>query len=165
MKKVFFLRRAFSSLSLLALALAANAEVLIVEHNKENSQLTEKISYDLGDKPILTFSGENLFVKTNIASAEFPIGSVVRYYFAESDPSGLAKAQSEGMGYLYVTEEGVRLVGFEPSVSVSLFAANGQLLQEHKTSAEGSLEISLGGQPQGVYLVKFKTTTIKVIKK
>ncbi|MBR3518864.1 MAG: T9SS type A sorting domain-containing protein [Paludibacteraceae bacterium] len=164
MKKVFFFKRAFSSLTLLALALAANAEVLIVEQNKENSQKTEKTSYDLGDKPVLTYSGDNLVVKTNNASAEFPLGTVVRYYFSETDPTGVAAAQGE-MGYLFVTEEGIRMSGFEPSLPVSLYTVNGQLIQEYKTTEEGSLEISLNGQPQGIYLIKLNTTTIKVIKK
>ena len=165
MKKVFFFKRAFSSLTLLALALAANAEVLIVEQNKENSQKTEKTSYDLGDKPVLTYSGDNLVVKTNNASAEFPLGTVVRYYFAESDPTGVPTTQEEGMGYLFVTEEGIRMSGFEPTLPVSLYTVNGQLIQEYKTTEDGSLEISLNGQPQGIYLIKLNTTTIKVIKK
>lgn len=164
MKKEFFFRRAFSSLTLLALAIAANAEVLIVEQNKEGSQETEKTYYNLGDKPVLTYSGANLVVKTNIASAEFPLGKVARYYFSETDPTGVATAQ-DGMGYLFVTEEGVRMSGFEPFLPVSLYTVNGQLIQEYKTSEEGSLEISLNGQPQGIYLIKLSTTTIKVIKK
>lgn len=164
MKKVFFFRRAFSSLTLLALTMAANAEVLIVEQNKENSQETEKTCYDLGDKPVLTYSGANLVVKTNIASAEFPLGKVAKYYFAESDPTGVVTSQGK-MGYLFVTEEGVRMTGFEPSLQVKLYTVSGQFLQEYRTSEEGSLEISLNGQPQGVYLIQLNTTTIKVIKK
>lgn len=164
MKKVFFFRRAFSSLTLLALTMAANAEVLIVEQNKENSQETEKTCYDLGDKPVLTYSEANLVVKTNIASAEFPLGKVAKYYFAESDPTGIVTTQGK-MGYLFVTEEGVRMTGFEPSLQVKLYTVSGQFLQEYRTSEEGSLEISLKGQPQGVYLIQLNTTTIKVIKK
>ena len=95
MKKVFFFRRVFSSLTLLALTMAANAEVLIVEQNKENSQETEKTCYDLGDKPVLTYSEANLVVKTNIASAEFPLGKVAKYYFAESDPTGVVTTQGK----------------------------------------------------------------------
>ena len=133
MKKVFFFRRAFSSLTLLALTMAANAEVLIVEQNKENSQETEKTCYDLGDKPVLTYSGANLVVKTNIASAEFPLGKVAKYYFAESDPTGVVTTQGK-MGYLFVTEEGVRMTGFEPSLQVKLYTVSGQFLQEYRTS-------------------------------
>lgn len=164
MKKVFFFKRAFSSLTLLALALTSNAEMLIVEQNKEGSQETEKVSYDLGDKPVLTYSGTNLVVKTNNASAEFPLGKVARYYFTESDPTGVAATQGE-MGHLFVTEEGVRMLGFEPFLQVKLYTVSGQLIREYKTSEEGSLEISLNGQPQGVYLIQLSTTTIKVIKK
>ena len=103
-------------------------------------------------------------MKTNIASAEFPLGKVARYYFAESDPTGVVTTQGK-MGYLFVTEEGVRMLGFEPSLQVKLYTVNGQLIQEYKTSEEGSLEISLNGQPQGLYLIQLNTTTIKVIKK
>ena len=164
MKKEFFFRRAFSSLTLLALAITANAEVLIVEQNQEGSQETKKVSYDLGDKPVLTYSGTNLIVKTNTASAEFRLGKVARYYFAESDPTGVVTTQGK-MGYLFVTEEGVRMLGFEPSLQVKLYTVSGQFIQEYRTSEEGSLEISLNGQPQGVYLIQLNTTTIKVIKK
>ncbi|MBR4815409.1 MAG: T9SS type A sorting domain-containing protein, partial [Paludibacteraceae bacterium] len=93
-----------------------------------------------------------------------PLGKVARYYFSETDPTGVATAQ-DGMGYLFVTEEGVRMSGFEPFLPVSLYTVNGQLIQEYKTTEEGSLEISLNGQPQGIYLIKLNTTTIKVIKK
>ncbi|MBO4531027.1 MAG: T9SS type A sorting domain-containing protein [Paludibacteraceae bacterium] len=164
MKNVFFLKRVFSLLLLLALALAANAQVLIVEQKQEGSQETKKVSYDLGDNPVLTYSGTNLVVKTNIASAEFPLGKVAKYYFAESDPTGVVTTQGK-MGYLFVTEEGVRMVGFEPSIQVKLYTISGQFIQEYKTSEEGSLEINLNGHPQGVYLIQLNTTTIKVIKK
>ena len=57
------------------------------------------------------------------------------------------------------------MTGFEPSLQVKLYTVSGQFLQEYRTSEEGSLEISLKGQPQGVYLIQLNTTTIKVIKK
>ena len=58
MKKTFLLKNVFSSLALLTcVSTAVHAESLIVEQFKENSQQTETTSYDLGDKPILTFSG------------------------------------------------------------------------------------------------------------
>ncbi len=162
MKNKNLWRKWVSSLAFLSLVSAANAEALIVEQ-RNGEQQTTKTSYELGDKPVLTFNENRLVVKTNVASAEFEIANVVKYYFAESDLTGQENSDAE-MGYVYVTEEGVKIEKFAPFVSVSLFGVTGQLIKTYQTSADGSLEITLSDKAKGIYLVKTNNTTIKVIK-
>lgn len=162
MKKIFLWKSVLSSLALLATIASANAEVLIVEHAKEATH-AEKVSYDLGDKPVITFSGNNLLVKTDKASAEFPLATVVKYYFAESDPTGLSDA-TEKLPFIFTTEEGIQMVNCQPNMPVALFSVSGQLIKRYQTDSEGSLEINLSNQSKGVYLIKLSNTTIKVIR-
>lgn len=164
MKKIFFKRNVISSLALLASIATANAEVLIVEQAKDGlPTATQKSSYDLGDKPVITFDGSNLVVKTDQASAEFPLATVVKYYFAESDPTGNHDA-TEQMDLVYATQEGVQLRYCQPAMPVALYSVSGQLIKEYKTSDEGALEINLSSQSKGIYLIKMNNTTIKVIR-
>lgn len=163
MKTNFSRKSTLSSLALLASITTASAEVLIVEQVPQGAVASEKSSYDLGDKPVIAFRDGNLLVESTKASAQFPLASVVKYYFAESSPTQV-NDETEVMPFIFTTEEGVQMINARPEMPVALFGVNGQLIKEYKTSAEGSLEINLSNQPQGVYLIKLSNTTIKVIK-
>lgn len=166
MKKTFLLKNVFSSLVLLTcMSTAVHAESLIVEQFKENSQQTEKTSYDLGDKPILTFSGANLVVKTDKASAEFELSKVVKYYFAESVPTSAKEGAETQMSYVYLTEDAIHLRKFEPQLPVYLYTVSGQFILTDQTSSEGALDITLSNLAKDVYIIKINHNTIKFINK
>ncbi|MBP5422416.1 MAG: T9SS type A sorting domain-containing protein [Paludibacteraceae bacterium] len=166
MKKTFLLKNVFSSLALLTcVSTAVHAESLIVEQFKENSQQTETTSYDLGDKPILTFSGTNLVVKTDRASAEFELSKVVKYYFAESVPTSAKEISETPMSYVYLTEEAIHLRKFEPQLPVYLYSVSGQLILTKQTSNEGDLDLTLSNLAKDVYIIKINNNTIKFINK
>lgn len=164
MKQIFLRKSVIASLALFACITTANADVVIVEQAKDGlPTATQKSSYDLGDKPVITFDGSNLVVKTDQASAEFPLATVVKYYFAESDPTG-TNTETEQMALVFATEDGVQLLNCQPDMTVALFSVSGQLIKEYRTSNEGSLEINLSSQSKGIYLIKLNNTTIKVIR-
>ncbi len=163
MKTNFFRKSMLSSLALLASVTTASAEVLIVEQALQGAVAVEKSSYDLGDNPVIAFRDGNMLVESIKASAQFPLATVVKYYFAESSPTQVSD-ETEVMPFIFTTDEGIQMINARPEMPVALFNVNGQLIKEYKTSAEGSLEINLSSQPQGVYLIKLSNTTIKVIK-
>ncbi|MBO4333700.1 MAG: hypothetical protein J5875_11125 [Paludibacteraceae bacterium] len=137
----------------------AMAEVLVVE-NKQG----EKQYYELGDSPVITYSGTKLQVNTDKASAEFNIPEVEKYYFLKEQTA--SKLIEDGdKAVVWTTGEKLSIRNGGVNQTVQVFNAQGKLTSTHKTDSQGALDLDLGQSGKGVVLIKISSTTVKLIIK
>ena len=94
MRRFSFKRKIAVSLRFFSMLASANAENLIIEESSGNTT-----SYDLGSKPVITYSGDLLVVKTDLANAEFALAQVAKYYF-RAEPTKTIEPLSETSAYI-----------------------------------------------------------------
>ncbi|MBP3716191.1 MAG: hypothetical protein J6I79_01670 [Paludibacteraceae bacterium] len=137
----------------------ATAEVLVVEDKQG-----EKQYYELGDAPVITYSGAKLLVNTDKASAEFNIPEVEKYYFLkELTASKLIEDGDKAV--VWTTGEKLSIRNGGVNQTVQVFNAQGKLTSTHKTDSQGALDLDLGQSGKGVVLIKISSTTVKLIIK
>ena len=135
----------------------ATAEVLVVEDKQG-----EKQYYELGDAPVITYSGAKLLVNTDKASAEFNIPEVEKYYFLkELTASKLIEDGDKAV--VWTTGEKLSIRNGGVNQTVQVFNAQGKLTSTHKTDSQGALDLDLGQSGKGVVLIKISSTTVKLI--
>ncbi|MCQ2207830.1 MAG: hypothetical protein MJZ02_06410 [Paludibacteraceae bacterium] len=138
--------------------LTTTAEVLVVEEKSGDKQY-----YDLGDKPVITYSGIKMQVNSSKADAEFNIPEVEKYYFLkEVTASQLVKEGDKPIAW--VTENGLSFRNGKANQDVQVYNAIGQVIGTYKTDTQGSLDIDLSQYGKGVVLVKTNKTTLKIAR-
>lgn len=136
----------------------ATAEVLVVENEEGDKQY-----YELGDAPVITYSGAKLQVNTNKASAEFSIPNVEKYYFLKEVTA--SKLVEDGdKPVVWTSDDRVFFRNGKPDQTVQVYNVDGKLTGTYKTDAQGSLDIDLRQTGRGIILVKINTTTLKLIR-
>lgn len=137
----------------------AMAEVLVVEDKQG-----EKQYYELGDSPVITYSGAKLLVNTDKASAEFNIPEVEKYYFLkEQTASKLIEDGDKAVVWATGGKLSIRNGGANQTVQV--FSVQGKLTNTYQTDSQGTLDIDLSQAGKGVVLIKISSTTVKLIIK
>ncbi len=159
MRRFSFKRKIAVSLMFFSMLASVNAENLIIEESSGNTT-----SYDLGSKPVITYSGDFLVVKTDLANAEFALAQVAKYYF-RAEPTKNIEPLSETNAYISVTEENFTMKNCQPGSPVNIFTIDGKGVGNYQVASDGSLEISLSNLPQGIYIIKTNSANIKFIRK
>ncbi len=111
-------------------------------------------SYVLSEKPKVTFGGGNLLIQTGEASAEYARADVSRFTFIDAGEAGIEHLGQGSMAFEYQNNV-VRIAG----AAVEVYATNGSLVRK------GTGTVSLDDLTAGVYILKIKNQTIKIIKK
>lgn len=138
--------------------LTTTAEVLVVEEKSGDKQY-----YDLGEKPVVTYSGAKLQVNSEKANAEFNLPEVEKYYFlAEVTASQLVKEGDKPIAW--TTDNGISFRNGKPNQDIRVFNAIGQEVGTYKTSTTGNLDIDLTQYGKGILLIKTNSTTLKIVR-
>jgi len=125
----------------------------------------EKVVYELADAPVTTFSGSQLIIRTNKISAQYERSKVQRYTYEDVVYLGIDLQPGERR--VQVNQEGdeVTFRGLPVGTTASIYSLDGLLVGQVKATDSQPLTISLQNRPDGVYIVKAGTETIKVMKK
>ena len=113
-------------------------------------QTGEVVSYDFLEKPRITYADTNLILTTTKVQVEFPLSSVRKFTFNDvmiDDAIGTVRATLKDEGPL------------------SIYTLGGVLVKTVPAEASGRHTYSLDELPAGVYVVKSKTTSYKVVKR
>lgn len=117
----------------------------------------------LADQPTITSQGGELKVmvagETKVSAA---LGDVKMYSFSADMPSSIKNIISESsrleQGHVYFTKA-------QAGETVAVYKSNGHLVKQVRISDDGSADIDLSTLPKGLYIVKSKKSSIKVINK
>lgn len=125
----------------------------------------DKVSYDLADVPVTTFSGSKLIIQTNKVTIPYERKDVLRYTYEDTKETGIDL--SPGERRVEINREGDEIIfrGLQVGGIASIYAINGILIEQRKVTDSLPLTISLKNRPNGVYIVKAGTETIKVMKR
>ena len=151
---------------------AADIVVIVnmVKNDSENPILVvwkadgAKAYYELNDMPETTFEDGKLVIRTQSATVEYPMSEVLRYTYDGVGTNGVSKAR--GLHGAMVKRElnSVTIVNLKEDAQVQLFNSEGTLLDTKTSNGEEPVVISVANQPNGVYMVKYESQTIKLIK-
>lgn len=115
-------------------------------------QTGEVVSYDFLEKPRITYADTNLILTTTKVQVEFPLSSVRKFTF---DVDMIMIDDAIGTVRATLKDEG----------SLSIYTLGGVLVKTVPAEAGGRHTYSLDELPAGVYVVKSKTTSYKVVKR
>ena len=121
------------------------------------------VRFALTDKPAISFEGDQLLVKSDVAEAAYARTDVAEFYF---EPVGTSIGQTTA-GQLrlnYLDNETVSVEGGKSALQ--LYDHSGRQLQAPVSTVGNKQTLSLNGLPAGVYLIKIsQQQTIKIFKK
>ena len=116
-------------------------------------------------QPVITIEGANLKIVGEWLDLSLPLADVVRYTFGTYDATGIGSIKDDNHIDINVGDEGLSLEGLHAGDAVDVFDMGGKRLRHATASLSGSLNLSLGGLPAGVYVVKVNEKSYKIIKK
>lgn len=151
------LRTLLATLLFLPIATMAQSQLAV--------KLTDEslVRFVLTDKPVISFDGEQLLIKSETAEASYARADVAEFYF---EPVGTAieHTTADNLRFSYLDNETVCVEGSQ--TALQLYDHSGRLLQAPVSTVATKQTISLNGLPAGVYLIKISPQqTIKIFKK
>ncbi len=122
-----------------------------------------KVSYDLDEEPMTTFTTTDLVITTKKATINYPLSMIHRYTY-EGFPSGLADAKAHGIS---ISHDGNNIIikGLETGKTAAVYSVNGIQLQAKRSNGSDRLVLSLNQLPAGVYVIKADEITYKFTKR
>jgi hypothetical protein len=125
----------------------------------------DKVVYELADVPITTFSGSQLIIRTNKVTIPYERKNVLRYTYEDVVTKGIELMPGERRVEMNRDGDEITFRGLVVGSTASIYAVNGTLVEQRKVTDKQPLTLSLKNRPNGVYIVKAGTETIKVMKR
>ena len=125
----------------------------------------EKVIYELADVPITTFSGSQLIIRTNKVTIPYERKNVLRYTYEDVVTKGVELMPGERRVEMNRDGDEITFRGLVVGSTASIYAVNGTLVEQRTVTDKQPLTLSLKNRPNGVYIVKAGTETIKVMKR
>jgi hypothetical protein len=122
------------------------------------------VLFALAEKPVTTFSGNKLIIKTSTATVEYPLADILRYTY-EGVETGIETIESENSVVVRQEPDKLQLTNLKSDTEVYLYNASGRLLDILKSNGTDAVTISIASRPQGMYIVKCGNETIKLMKR
>ena len=125
----------------------------------------EKVYYELASQPETTFENGQLVIKCEgQATAYYQMGNVLRYTYEGVGSTDIDLLPNEHA--ISVSREGntVTYRNLPAGIAVSLYSANGMLIERRTAQSGQPLTLSVQNRPSGVYIVKAGKDTIKLMK-
>ncbi len=118
--------------------------------------------YSFNDNPKAMFSGDNLIISTSKTVVEYPIANLFSFSFDEM-ANGVLDINTNGAN-VKLTDNMIVVTGLANNEIVSIVDAKGVKVASAKAE-NGVATISLGNLPNGVYMVKSKKVSYKIVRK
>jgi hypothetical protein len=123
-----------------------------------------KVSYALSERPVMRQQQSSLVLKTSKVEVEYAVDNVLKMTF-DSQASGLKEIDAASKAGLRQNSDYVIVTGEQPRSVISVYTSGGVLFKQVRTDNQGNAVFSLSEMPQGVYVVKSKNVSSKIIKK
>ena len=143
---------------------AAEDEVLLRVSLMDGSE----VLFSLEEKPEVTFDDESVFIQSTASSATYQIDHVVEMNFVEKDPVVTKKEEMPDVSakiLFRILGDLVKVVGNNLSSEISVFTADGRLVEVPVDYSNNEINVRLGSLPRGIYIIKTNQQSFKFIKK
>lgn len=124
----------------------------------------EKVYFNLNEMPETTFENGILVITTSNATVHYQLDNIIRYTYEGVQATGVDLKPSERAVIISKDGDSVTMRNLRNGATVSVYSANGTLIEQRKATDGQPLTISVGQHPAGVYIVKTETETIKLMK-
>lgn len=139
-------------------ASAEEKEAMVVETTSGNN-----VVFFFDVKPEMTFSGENVEIKSTAESVLYPMKEVAQIKF-ENRPDGVENTLAD-KDISFRFERNLTVEGLNPASSVTVYSLNGTLCLEGQADDNGQAVLSTETLTPGVYIVKANNISFKIVKK
>lgn len=120
--------------------------------------------YQLDTKPVMTYEGSQMVLKTDLMEAQYERSAVRNINFGD-EATGVVSAKKETFKFAFSGNE-VRIEGLAPNGVVRVSDMGGRLVATARPTADGTVRVPLGGFGNGTYVINIdRQKTIKVIKR
>ena len=124
------------------------------------------VAYPFAENPQLTYNDGLLKVTTDVKDLEIEPDKVKKFTINNSMPgSSLIPETKMSNGKVQRGSDFVSFVGCSADMDVYVYTIGGALVKQAKTDSEGMLYLSLEDMDSGVYIIKSKEITCKILKK
>lgn len=127
-----------------------------------------KVSYRLNKRPTLTYEDGNILLSTTETVVEYKDEDISKYTF-ENIPDNTSAIQqpkvSSVNASLQQKENTILFEQCEPYSLVQIYSVNGKLVDSFTIGADGTLQIPTEQYPKGLYIIKTKHLTHKILKR
>lgn len=122
-----------------------------------------KVSYDLDELPVTTFTTTDLVITTKTATINYPLSTIHRYTF-EGVPEGI---DDEKVGGINVFHNGDNIIvkGLPYGKTVGVYSVDGIQLMTKRSDGSKQTTLSHSQLPAGVYIIKADNITYKFTKR
>lgn len=124
----------------------------------------EKVYYQLTDLPETTFENGQLVIKTTKTTVYYQLENIVRYTY-EGVNTAVDLMPNERSVSVSNEGDAVTFQNLPKGGAIQVFAANGMLLETLHAHSGQSLTVSISQRPAGVYIVKYGSENIKLMKR
>ena len=150
----------FCSVLMLA-SFAAIAQNTLTVHQKDGQQF----SFGFEDKPVVTFTDNELVVKTTKTELSYKLAKVAKFTFDEKETAVEGVKDDAVKAGITLDEYTVNISGAKADITVRLISSDGRQLYSYKTGADGSVTFSISELPEGTYIIASESLTVKILKK
>ena len=148
---------------------------VVIDARKENGEAISEnaiaihqidgaiITYAFEDKPVISYTGEELVITTSSTSVQYPL-AYLRKLTLESDwntATAIDDVTFPDTEFSF-SDEGAKVRGEKPGTPFYVFDLKGSKVYQGVIDAEGRASIPLHTLPQGIYVVKTQSTSFKV---
>lgn len=147
-----------------ASALSAEETLYLVIWHKDNSHT----AFALEEHPKITYDTGNGTMNCLTAGQEvsFSLENVHKYTFESSSDLGNSLEKLSGAAGSFEYAAGaLSFCGFAAGSPVAVYSVDGSMMASLRIGADGTLSMTMGDWPRGIYLIKTLTATYKIIKK
>lgn len=123
----------------------------------------DKVRFDLAELPETTFKNGQLVVTTSKTTVYYQLENILRYTY-EGVKTAIDLMPHERSVVVSRDGDAVTFENLKAGTTVSVYAANGTLVEQLTAAEDQPLRCSVSSHPNGVYLVKAGSQTIKLLK-
>ena len=120
---------------------------------------TQAVAVPLAERPVITYTNNQLVVTTAEKQVEVPVAEIVSYTFTEEVPMAIrdvkvSAQRKQGM---------VAFNHLKAGAHVALFNAKGEQVRTTTAQADGTAVVDMHGLAKGVYIVRAEQLSIKIV--
>lgn len=122
-------------------------------------------AYAFNERPVVTFEGDQLVVRTSEEEVEYADGVVHKFTIETTPPQPSSIGNPLVQPQIEIKRGDIALQGCKEGTQVRIYSLNGVLMSASNIGADGAAVVSTTQLPKGVYLIQTETLTYKFIKK
>ena len=123
-----------------------------------------EFSFGFEDKPVITYTENDLVLKTTKTEFQYPLASLAKFTFTELATQVNAVPVDFQNPTFAIDDYEINITGANAGINVSVIYPDGKIVGTYKTEQDGSVTFSIADLPAGLYIINSEKLTFKVLK-